>query len=174
MADRPSTEPGTPTALDRELRAGIGQLTDGQRLQLMVEKHSEALERGAHSFVELRQENRELRRELHDGIKEIKEAIAPQPLNAWGLAAKIVPFVIVIAGFVWAFAKYPDRVEFTNKISETRSKVERVQEQVNALQLEQVRAQSTQAQILKAVEGQGKKLDAALEDDRQTRRARRR
>lgn len=81
-----------------------------------LETVNERLDRGAATFSDLRRAT---------------ELLTPKPTPPWKIVGIVVTVAVLLAGWVWQAAKYPNRDEFNS-----------VREEVGILKIEQVKMQA--------------------------------
>ena len=165
MADRMQTEP--PLTPHEELRSRV------QRLEWESEQNRQRLKEGADSFTALRdsiQEQREALNEAHKKwTKQWIEATSPKPINIKSVIAIGITIAMIIGGWIWSLARYPDREEFNAAQKSFETETRLVKEDVEEVKVEQIRLSNEVRYIRDSVERQERrqeqldqKLDKAL------------
>ena len=85
-------------------------------------------------------------REGAESFGELRRAVAPKPLTLSKVWLPLASLVLVLLGFVWAAARYPDRHEFDAKINSTQSDVATMR-----VELAKIAAQLDMAATIRAI-----------------------
>lgn len=98
-----------------------------------LEDINKRLNVGAENFTNIRRSQANLERELQD-VK------APKPVQTWRVAGFALTVAVMLAGWIWAAARYPDRADYNALEHELRT----TREQTN-LRLQDFREEATKA-----------------------------
>jgi hypothetical protein len=79
-----------------------------------LEDINKRLNVGAENFTNIRRSQASLEREL----QEVK---TPKPIQTWRMAGFVLTVVVMVAGWIWAAARYPDREEYNALERELRT-----------------------------------------------------
>jgi hypothetical protein len=105
------------------------------------------LENGQREFMALREEQRSLRAALEQQARDL----APKPLTrlqVFGfVAGPVLGVVVLLGGYVWNAARYPDRAEFNAALQSAADASRAVDRRLNAIES----AQALQAKDLSTI-----------------------
>lgn len=113
------------------------------------------LENGQKEFMALREEQRTLRAK----IEQVERDAAPKPMSRQQIIAMIFGPLLVVGGFVWYAARYPDRTEFDTAQQAAQEAARQTERKL--FELEQ--RQALQAADLKTIAGSTGRHDTALD-----------
>jgi uncharacterized coiled-coil protein SlyX len=113
------------------------------------------LENGHKEFASLREELRLLRTK----IEQVERDSAPKPMSRPQILALVFGPLLIVGGFVWNAARYPDRGEFDQAQQAAEDAARQTERKLFALE----QAQALQAADLKAIAGSTGRHDTALD-----------
>lgn len=121
-----------------------------------AEGRDEAVERrlaeGVQTFTDIRTELR---------------AMSPKPLSTWKvigfILGPVLALLVLVGGFIWQAAKYPDRSEFEDAKKQIGEVQTRLTVDISAFKVEQVQLKSDVAATKDTVKKMDDKLDKLLE-----------
>jgi predicted nucleic acid-binding Zn-ribbon protein len=120
-----------PRALDYQMSERIS------RLEWAHEELGKRLSQGAEAFSDLRDSIGTVRADLTKAHEKFQEAIAPKPTPWWRVAGVIITVCLIIGGWIWQMAKYPDRSEFEKFQHEAQGAQKSIDEDVRLLREKQ-------------------------------------
>lgn len=113
------------------------------------------LENGQKEFMALREEQRAIRATMEQMARDL----APKPVSRLQLLAFAAGPVVLLAGFVWQAARYPDRTEFNVAQEAAVASARKAEEKLYQLES----AQAVQAKDLASISGANERHETALE-----------
>lgn len=113
------------------------------------------LENGQKEFMALREEQRAIRSTLEQMARDL----APKPMSKIQLAGFVIGPLVLLGGYVWTAARYPDRVEFNAAQSAAAETARALDLRLNRLEA----AQALQAKDLQTTGASADRNEKALD-----------
>lgn len=134
-------------------------MTEGERFV----KIESRLEAGQKEFGALRDEQRAQRAIIEQLRQEVQDVTRPKPMSRLQVfafvAGPVLGVCVLIGGFVWQAARYPDRSEFNAAQGEASAAQRSTDARLHALENIQTAQQKDVASIAAAAERQERRLD---------------
>lgn len=117
------------------------------------------LENGQREFMALREEQRAIRAHMEQQARDL----APKPLTRFQIvgfvAGPVLAVVVLLGGYVWNAARYPDRTEFNAAQQSTADALRAVDRRLNTIE----GAQALQAKDLSTIGASADRNEHALD-----------
>lgn len=120
-----------------------------------VAKIEVRLENGQKEFMALREEQRAQRATMEQMAKDL----APKPMSRLQLVSFVVGPLVLLGGYVWSAARYPDRVEFNAAQGAATETARALDLRMNRLEA----AQALQAKDLQTIGASADRNEKALD-----------
>lgn len=100
-------------------------------------------------------------------MKHELDQLKPKPIHAWKIISTIIGVALVIAGFIWQAARYPDRTEYNANVYRTNQENITMQREIQDLkeqQIQQVSDVKTTREAINRIEQKQDKIEDKLDN----------